>query len=338
MKIAAIQAEPVWFNLDASVDKVIALAKEAASNGAQLVGFPEAFIPGYPMRLWSSGFDPAFSTRYLQNSLSVKSEQYQRLLRGVRDAKIWAVVGFVERDGDSMYCAQSIINPNGKVVLHRRKLKATGYERVIWGDAPADSLITSVEGPEGAIIGCLICGEHRQPLLRFHHYTQGVQIHVASWPFFGSTKDGTPPAFSSENATMFARCTASEGQMFVISSTHVMRPENAELCGVAGTVRDFKTGGGFAAIHGPDGRELAAFQDPMEEGILYADINLEARLTGKIISDSVGHYSRPDLLSLHVSAAINPLVRQQGKKEEEYTLLAKIPQLTGEEYEKENET
>ncbi|KAL0578524.1 hypothetical protein V5O48_003467 [Marasmius crinis-equi] len=329
MKIAAIQAEPIWFNLDACVDKTIALIHEAASNGTQLVGFPEAFIPGYPMRAWSNGFDPMFLTKYLQNSLSVKSEQYQKLLRGVRDAKIWVVVGFVERDGDSMYCAQSIINPKGRVVLHRRKIKPVGNERAVWGDAPADSLITSVQGPEGATIGSLICGEHYQPLLRFHHYMQGVQIHVASWPFSNSIQDGAPPALSSDMCVVTCRNAALEGQMFVISSTPVMKPENAELCGVAGTPWDFQRGG-FAAIYGPDGSELTKPLDPTEEGIIYADIDLDQRLPAKLAIDTVGHFSRPDLLSLHISPSINPLVRQKGK-EEELGLLSKIPQLPDEE-------
>ncbi|KAJ8081147.1 hypothetical protein PM082_017990 [Marasmius tenuissimus] len=334
MKVAAVQAEPAWFDLDGGVDKVIALAKEASSNGAQLIGLPEAFIPGYPMRTWSGAFDPVFFTKYLKSCLSVKSPQYQKLLKGIKEANIWAVVGFVERDGESMYCAQSIINPFGEVVLHRRKLKATGHERTFWGDGPADSLKTSVKGPEGAIIGCFNCWEHLQPLLRFHHYAQGVQIHVASWPFADPVATGYPPQltgypsqFSSDFQVTATKYMAMEGPLFVISSTQVIKPENAALCGTLGTPFDAKEGGGFAAIYGPDGRDLVQTLPAMEEGILYADIDLDDLLTAKLMVDPVGHYSRPDLLSLHINTPINPLVRQHGKKEEEYSLLSKIPQL-----------
>ncbi|KAL0577112.1 hypothetical protein V5O48_004865 [Marasmius crinis-equi] len=289
MKIAALQAEPAWWNVDKGVDKVIALAKEASANGAQLVGFPEAFIPGYPMRTWSGHYDPVFFTKFLQNCLSTKSEQYQRLLRGIKEAGIWAVVGFVERDGESMYCAQSIIDPSGQVVLHRRKLKATGHERTFWGDAPADSLKTTTKGPEGAIIGCFNCWEHLQPLLRFHHYAQGVQIHIASWPVLDSMEAGYPPQFSSDFQITATRYAAQEGPMFVICSTQVMKPENAAVCGIQGTPFDIKTGGGFAAIYHPDGRQLTEPLDPMEEGIVYADINLDDISTAKLIVDPVGH-------------------------------------------------
>ncbi|KAJ8081146.1 hypothetical protein PM082_017989 [Marasmius tenuissimus] len=97
---------------------------------------------------------------------------------------------------------------------------------------------------------------------------------------------------------------------------------------IQGSAMDAKEGGGLAAIYGPDGRDLVQTLSPMEEGILYADINLDDLLMAKLVVDSVGHYSRPDLLSLHVNSPINPLVRQQCKKEEEYNgLLFKIPQL-----------
>ncbi|KAK1236304.1 hypothetical protein PQX77_000466 [Marasmius sp. AFHP31] len=307
MKVAAIQSEPCWFDLDACVLKTISLIKEAASNGAQLIGFPESFIPGYPMRIWAEPFDPFFFTKYSKACLSVKSEQFQSILKAARDSKIWVVLGFVELDGHSMFAAQSIINPCGEVVLHRRKLKATGHERTIWGDAPADSIKSAIEGPEGVIIGCLNCWEHLQPLVRFHHYSQGVQIHVASWPFCDSLASGAIPQFSSDFQTTAARFAAMEGPMFVVSSTQLVKPENAGLCGLVeglpftfvemantldsleGTPWNPKNGGGFAAIYGPDGRQLTPPVDPGEETILYADIDLDQLRMAKLTVDPVGH-------------------------------------------------
>ncbi|KAG7086258.1 hypothetical protein E1B28_002226 [Marasmius oreades] len=334
MKVAAIQSEPAWFNLEAGVSKAISIVQEAALNGAQLIGFPEAYIPGYPMRLFSEPWNPVFFKDFLKACLDVKGQEYQRILRAVREAGIWVVLGFVERDGESMYAAQSIIDPTGKVVLHRRKLKATSHERTIWGDGPADSLKTAVPGPEGVIIGCLNCWEHLQPLLRFHHYSQGVQIHIASWPFnFDAesiTVNGAPTQFASDFQVTATRFAAMEGPMFVISSTQMIRPENAGLCGIEGTALNPIKGGGFAAIYGPDGRQLTPQIEPGEERILYADIDLDDLLMAKLSVDPVGHYSRPDLLALHLptpAASLNPLVRENGKRNEEYALLAKIPQL-----------
>uniref|UniRef100_A0A0W0F0T2 CN hydrolase domain-containing protein n=1 Tax=Moniliophthora roreri TaxID=221103 RepID=A0A0W0F0T2_MONRR len=328
MKVAAVQAEPAWFDLEASVDKVVSIIKEAAANGAQLIGFPEAFIPGYPMRVWAEAFDPVFFTKFQKASLSVTSSQYQRILQATKDAGIWVVLGFVEVDGNTMYAAQSIISSTGEVVLHRRKIKPTGHERTIWGEGPADSLKTAVQGPDGVIIGALNCWENIQPLLRFHHYSQGVQIHVASWPFFGSIADGASPQVSSDFQTTVSRFAAMEGPMFVISSTHILRPENAALCGLDGTPWNPKKGGGYAAIYGPDGVQLTPPVDPGEEKILYADIDLDHIKTAKLMADPVGHYSRPDLLSLYVATPPTnpaPLVRYNGK--EDYSLLSKIPQL-----------
>ncbi|KAJ8083439.1 hypothetical protein PM082_009313 [Marasmius tenuissimus] len=121
---------------------------------------------------------------------------------------------------------------------------------------------------------------------------------------------------------------ATEGPLFVICSTQVIKPENRGLCGIEGTAFDIKEGGGFAAIYAPDGRDLVKPLASTEEGILYADIDLDEISTSKLVIDPAGHYSRPDLLSLNVNTTVNPLVRQHGKKEQEYELLARIPQLT----------
>ncbi|KAF8216855.1 carbon-nitrogen hydrolase [Mycena galopus ATCC 62051] len=325
MKVAAIQAEPAWWDLKAGVAKTISLIKDAASNGAELVGFPESFIPGYPMAIWAQPFNPAFLAKFQKNCLSVQATEFQEIMAAAKEAGIWVVLGFCEIDGGSMYAAQTIINSEGLLVLHRRKLKATGQERTLWGDAPADSLQSAVEGPKGAIIGALNCWEHLQPLLRFHHYSLGVQVHVAGWPFCDSIEDGAPPAFSSDSQIVQAKFAALEGQMFVISSTQVLSPQNAELCGLKGTGSwEMKMGGGFAAIYAPDGTQITQTAPPDQEIILYADIDLEATKMAKLVADPVGHYSRPDLLSLNVNTRPQPLVSYRPEGGQDYTLLGRF--------------
>ncbi|KAF5368091.1 hypothetical protein D9758_004413 [Tetrapyrgos nigripes] len=335
-KVAAIQAEPVWFDLQGGVIKVISLIQEAASNGAHLIGFPESFIPGYPMAIWTQGFDPTFLVQFQKNCLDVKSDEYNRIRKVIKDiGTIWVVLGFTERDGQSMYCAQSVINPQGQVILHRRKLKATGQERTIWGDAPADSLKTAIaSAPGGPIIGSLNCWEHLQPLLKYHHFTLGTQIHVASWPFCGSIAEGAPPQFSSDFQDTLSRAIAIEGQMFVLQSTQLIKNENFDKCRIEGTPWAPKHGGGFAAIYGPTGIRLAEAASPSEEAIIYANINLDEIMAAKLAGDTVGHYSRPDLLSLVVcpsSTLDSPATVKKagGKTAPEYgdTLLAKISPL-----------
>ncbi|KAJ6582060.1 carbon-nitrogen hydrolase [Mycena capillaripes] len=325
MKVAAIQAEPAWWDLKAGVAKTISLIKEAASNGADLVGFPESFIPGYPMTIWAQPFNPIFLVKFKKNCLSVQSDEFREILTATKEAGIWVVLGFCEIDGGSMYAAQTIINSEGNIVLHRRKLKATGQERTIWGDGPADSVQSAVKGPGGVIVGALNCWEHLQPLLRFHHYSLGVQVHVASWPYCGSVAEGAPPSFSSDAQIIQCKFAALEGQMFVISSTSFISPKNAELCGVKGSpMWEMPHGGGFAAIYAPDGTQITPTIPTDQEIIVYADIDLEAIDRAKLVADPVGHYSRPDLLSLHVNARPTPLVSYEGTQD--YNLIGRIVQ------------
>ncbi|KAJ7454011.1 carbon-nitrogen hydrolase [Mycena galericulata] len=324
MKIAAIQAEPAWWDLKAGVAKTVALIKDAAANSAELLGFPESFIPGYPNRIWAQPFSAPFLLKFKNNCLSVRSSEFKEILDATKDAGIWVVLGFCELDGASMYAAQTIINPEGVVVLHRRKIKPTGQERTVWGDGPGDSLQSAVKGPGGVTIGALNCWEHLQPLLRFHHYSLGVQIHVASWPYFDSVANGASPQGSSDSSIIQSKFAALEGQMFVICSTQMLSSKNAELCGVKGTPYETSHGGGFAAIYGPDGTQLTPPTKPDEETILYADIDLDAVKMAKLLGDPVGHYSRPDLLSLHVNSRPRPLVSYEGK--EDYTLLSRMRQ------------
>ncbi|KAJ7030656.1 carbon-nitrogen hydrolase [Mycena alexandri] len=325
MKVAAIQAEPAWWDLKAGVAKSISLIKEAASNGAELIGFPESFIPGYPMAIWAQPFDPVFLAKFQKNCLSVQSPEFKEILAAVKEAGIWVVLGFAELDGGSMYAAQVIINSEGVVVLHRRKLKSTGQERTIWGDAPADSLQTAVKGPGGATIGALSCWEHLQPLLRFHHYSLGVQVHVASWPYCDSIADGAPARFSSDAQSLQCKFVALEGQMFVISSTQILSPKNAELCCMPGTSPwAMAHGGGFAAIYSPDGTQLTEPTAPDQEVILYADIDIDATRIAKLTTDPVGHYSRPDLLSLRVNTRTNSLVSYGPDGKQDHTLLGRV--------------
>lgn len=132
---------------------------------------------------------------YMANSLVRNSPEMDAIRAAVREAGIFIVLGYSERDAGSIYMAQSFISPEGEIVHHRRKLKPTHVERSIWGDSQADSLKTVVDSPFGKI-GGLNCWEHLQPLLRYYEYEQGVQIHVASWPAMFPMTKSVPWGFS----------------------------------------------------------------------------------------------------------------------------------------------
>lgn len=167
--------------------------------------------------------------QYMANSLSRQSPEMDAIRQAVREAGLFIVLGYSERDGGSLYMAQSFINPDGQIVHHRRKIKPTHVERSIWGEGQAESLQTVVDSPFGRI-GALNCWEHLQPLLRFYEYSQRVQVHVASWPpEFPEPKGVKWPYHetdvASRNASQFL---AIEGQTFVLVCTQVVTSESLQ--------------------------------------------------------------------------------------------------------------
>lgn len=167
--------------------------------------------------------------KYMANSLSLDSPQMEAIRAGVKEAGIFVVLGYSEREGSSLYMAQSFISPEGVIVNHRRKIKPTHIERTIWGEGQASSLKSVVDTPFGKI-GALCCFEHYQPLLRYYQYSQGEQIHVAAWPaFFEVPKGSDWPFQGSPTASLIAsRFMGLEGQSFVIVSTQVVTKDNLD--------------------------------------------------------------------------------------------------------------
>jgi nitrilase len=164
----------------------------------------------------------------MANSFSRESAQMDRIKSAVKNAGIVVVLGYSEREGGSLYIAQSYI-VDGEIIHYRRKIKPTHVERSIWGDGGANSLKTVIDTKHGKI-GALCWFEHYQPLLRYYEYAQGAQIHVAVWPpvFESDTIfQGTPSA--SRLASQFL---AMEGQAFVLVSTQVLKKENYKMMGM----------------------------------------------------------------------------------------------------------
>ena len=146
-KVAAVQAAPVFLDLDATVDKTIGLIQQAAAQGAKLIAFPETFIPGYPWQIWLGApawaIGRGFVQRYFDNSLAYDSPQAEKIRKAVKRAKLTAVIGLSERDGGSLYIAQWIIGPDGETVARRRKLKPTHVERTVFGEGDGSDLAPS---------------------------------------------------------------------------------------------------------------------------------------------------------------------------------------------------
>src|ERR1700741_3010012 len=295
--VACAQAEPVILDRERTLDKLEAVASEAARNGAELVVFPETFIPVYPSSRWAKAFagwqnEGAKQTfaRMAQNSVAVGSRAELRLGACARELGIWLVTGVNEVEPErpgTIYNALLYHAPDGSLALHHRKLVPTNHERLVWGQGDGRGL-AAVETGFGRV-GGLICWENYMPLARVALYESGVEIYVAS-----TADDG---AAWQQTLVHIAR----ESRAYVVAPAHFQReasypddfPLAAEIEG-AGTI-----GRGGSAILAPDGSYLAgALYD--EEAILYAELDPARLLAERQRFDPVGHYSRPDVLQLTV--------------------------------------
>ncbi|KAI5858218.1 putative nitrilase [Durotheca rogersii] len=318
VRVGAVQAEPVWLDLNGSVDKTISLIEAAAADGVQVLGFPEVWIPGYPWSIWTSSVidNTHIIHDYMANSMPRDSAHMERILAAVRKAGMFVVLGYSERDGASLYMAQSFISPAGEIVHHRRKIKPTHVERTIWGEGQAESLKCVVPSQFGKI-GGLNCWEHLQPLLRYYEYSQGVQIHVASWPAEFEMPDPAKIKWlyheTGEASYRASQFMAIEGQCFVLVASQILTEKNLEKNNLSGNPVTKTPGGGFSMIFGPDGKPLCEPIDAGEEGILTADVDLRDIDYPKAFIDVVGHYARPDLLSLLVNPTKDEHVKKMAK-------------------------
>ncbi|WP_437773370.1 carbon-nitrogen hydrolase family protein [Arthrobacter sp. KNU40] len=307
-KVAAVQAEPSWLDAQAGIDRAIYFISEAARGGANLVAFPELFITGYPWYAWldSQYRTASFNRRYHENSLVIDGPEIRRLQKAAADNGIIVVMGYSERRGGSLYMSQVLIGADGQLIKNRRKLKPTHTERTMFGDGDGSD-IAVFETPIGRL-GALQCWEHLQPLTKYAMYSQYEQIHVASWPG-GQLFQPDVYAFGSEIGITASKMYALEGQSFVVLASSTVGKAAHDL--FADTEEKGKLlgwGGGFARIFGPDGAPLA---DPLaedEEGLLFADIDLGKIAEAKFAADPVGHYSRPDVLSLNFRQQATPWV------------------------------
>ncbi|MGM0931057.1 MAG: carbon-nitrogen hydrolase family protein [Actinomycetota bacterium] len=298
VRVAAVQAEPVWLDIDGTTKKTVDLISEAATGGADLVAFPETWIPGYPVFLWSYPVyqQMEFVARYHANSVTIDGEAMTRIREAARENSITVVLGFSEKDAGSLYMSQAIIGPDGEILLHRRKLKPTHAERTLFGESDGSG-IKVIDTPLGRL-GALNCFEHIQPLTKYAMYSQNEQIHVAGWPCLGIL--GNVAALSPETLMAATQTYALEGGAFVITATQIMSDEGARVFPDAegGPTPVYTGGGGFARIYGPDSRLLTEPLDPTQEGLVYADLDLSLIDLAKNSVDPSGHYARPDVTRL----------------------------------------
>jgi nitrilase len=298
-RAAAIQAAPVFLDLDASIGKAIRLIAEAAGNGAKVIAFPETFLPGYPWFIWldSPAWGMQFIQRYHDNSLVYGSAQADRLAQAAKDHDITVVMGLSEKQGGSLYMGQWIIGADGETIAQRRKLKPTHVERTVFGEGDGTDLAVH-DTPLGRV-GALCCWEHLQPLSKYAMYAQNEQVHIAAWPSFSLYRGGAY-ALGPEVNNAASRIYAVEGSCFVLAPCATVSKEMvALLCGDDPTKRQLlQEGGGFTVIYAPDGQLMHEPLAEGSEGIVYAELDLGMISLAKAAADPAGHYARPDVTRL----------------------------------------
>ena len=306
VRVAAVQASYELMNREATIDRVADLTGAAAAQGAQLVVFPEAFIPGTPFwidtqPIW--GGDAEWFRLLAENAVAIPSPATDRLVAIARDHGVWLAIGLQEREatGGTIYNTLLYVSPEGLVDKHR-KLVPTGSERTVWGQGDGSTLRV-VEAPFGRI-GGLICWENYMPLARFHLYAQGIDLWLA-------------PTLAPGDAWVASmRHLARENRMFVVSVNPVFHadriradfPNRDQLVPPAwlearhGWVEE-----GNTVIVGPDGNLIAGPVRQREETLI-AELDLGTVQSARRLLDPVGHYNRPDVFRLHVDTSPRPPV------------------------------
>jgi len=308
--LAAIQAAPVYFDREASTEKACKLIEQAAQKGANLAAFGETWLPGYPffyrLPIQSPLWNQAVAA-YLSSGVEIPSPTTDRLCEAARMAGIDVAIGLVELDArthGTVYCTLLFIGREGKILGRHRKLKPTLAERMFWGEGDGVGLGV-YERQYGRISG-LSCGEHAMLLPAYALMAQGTQVHVAAWPFPRHIAESSPV-----KGLLMSRAFAVQGNCYVIAVSNLLRPEDVPepYRDLVNERRDDKPEGGSCII--APGGEVIAAASPNEEMILTASISLEAVLQLKAVIDVGAHYSRPDVLQLHVDRSpIEPIVER----------------------------
>jgi nitrilase len=299
-QVAIVTEPPVYLDLQASVEKACTMIAEAAQNGAKLVVFGESWLPGYPFWVWLRSVPESvpMTARLWENSLVIGSPECERLQKAAADHNIFVMMGINEREGGTLYNSLLFIDSDGSIPLVRRKLKPTGAERMVWGQGDGSKLQV-VESEELGVLGGHLCWEHTMHGLDAAFAALGEQVHFAAWPSFCLDLDYS---LGREANAALAQAYAIRSQAYVINAATVITEEVAAM--VNQNEKDaqfFRTGGGYAQVFAPNGAPLLQVPDEHEAGIFYAEINLDLIKFAKLICDSTGHYTRPDVIQTTIN-------------------------------------
>ena len=295
-KLAVVQAAPVMFDKTACIEKALKLINECTANGAELIVFPELFIPGYPygmtfgFRVGSRNADGRKDWKaYYDNSILANGPEMQQLIEKAKEQGIYLSIGYSERDAvtGTLYNSNMMIAPDGTAMNHR-KLKPTGSERVVWGDADRD-YFPVMETPWGPM-GNLICWESYMPLARVALYQKGISLYISP-----NTNDNPEWQDTIRHIAIEGHCYFINCDMFFTRADY---PKTASAGEEIAKLPEIACRGGSCVVD-PFGHVVSdTIWD--QDGIIYAELDMQKVPASKMEHDVCGHYARPDVLKLQV--------------------------------------
>lgn len=308
VKVAAVHAAPVFLDRTATVAKALSFIREASRHGAELIAFPESYIPAFPVwaALWAPIDNHEFFERFAAESIYIDGPEIASICAEAARCQVFVSMGFSERSHASLGCLWNstvLIDDRGLIINHHRKLVPTFYEKLVW--ASGDGAGLHVADTRIGKIGGLICGENTNPLARYTLMAQGEQIHISCWPALWPTRRPVSGKNFDNIAAnrLRAGAHAFEAKAFGILCAGFMD----DAMRTALIERDPQ----IAAVLDGSPRAASMFVDPTgapvgdvlsdAEGIAYAQFDLSRCVEPKQFHDVVGYYNRFDVFSLSVS-------------------------------------
>lgn len=315
VRVAAVQAASVFLDRERSTEKACALIEEAGRNGARVIAFPEGFIPAHP--IWyhhhpaTSAIANRLATELFKNSVEIPGPHTDALCDAARAADAYVVIGVCEKLPNTigtMFNSQVYIAPDGTLIGKHQKIMPTVGERLVHTGGYGDTF-GAFHTEFGPMSG-LICGENSNPLAVFALTAEGSRIHVMSWPNHFPTS-GDPMR---NRVSIDSQAFAQMSKAFVVSACGTVDDDMIAKLQVGADAEKFLRNPdccGGSVIVAPNSRILAGPMG-MEEGILYADCNLELGIQMKLRHDFAGHYNRPDIFQLRINRAAPRLYTTHG--------------------------
>ncbi len=296
-RVAVVQAAPILFDKAACVEKAVSLTAEAAANGAELIVFPELFVPGYPYGM-TFGFtvghrEPSGRLdwkRYYDNSMLVPGPETEALGAAAKAAGAYLSIGVSEREENTatLYNTSLLFGPDGSLLTVHRKLKPTGAERVVWGDAQQDYFPVA-DTPWGKV-GSLICWESYMPLARVALYEKGITLYISP-----NTNDNEEWQATIRHIAIEGHCYFMNADLFFTKEDY---PKDLHCPEEIARLPELVCRGGSCVVDPYGHYETEPVWD--KEAIIYADLDMQKVPASRMEFDTCGHYARPDVLELRV--------------------------------------